>query len=212
MKNIGQLMKQAQQMQQKMAEMQEQLASVEMTGMAGGGMVQLTLNGKGDVKKVKLDKAVVDPAGGRGSGGSARRRVQRRTAEGHRPYRGRDAEADRRPGAARRAETAVLSRPGSLAAPVTRAVRTNARLHCGRRERTLGRLSPQRKPPDGNARRAPHPRPASDGLGAAQRPRDPEAVHPRLRERRQGLRHRIHRQGQGQGRAGIGALQPARSR
>ena len=37
MKNIGQLMKQAQQMQQKMAEMQEQLASVEMTGMAGGG-------------------------------------------------------------------------------------------------------------------------------------------------------------------------------
>ena len=64
MKNIGQLMKQAQQMQQKMAEMQEQLASVEMTGMAGGGMVQVTLNGKGDVKKVKLDKAVVDPAGG----------------------------------------------------------------------------------------------------------------------------------------------------
>ena len=61
MKNIGQLMKQAQQMQQKMAEMQEQLASVEMTGMAGGGMVQVTLNGKGDVKKVKLDKAVVDP-------------------------------------------------------------------------------------------------------------------------------------------------------
>ena len=61
MKNIGQLMKQAQQMQQKMGEMQEQLASVEMTGMAGGGMVQVTLNGKGDVKKVKLDKAVVDP-------------------------------------------------------------------------------------------------------------------------------------------------------
>jgi DNA-binding YbaB/EbfC family protein len=61
MKNIGQLMKQAQQMQQKMAEMQEQLASVEMTGVAGGGMVQLTLNGKGEVKRVKLDKAVVDP-------------------------------------------------------------------------------------------------------------------------------------------------------
>jgi DNA-binding YbaB/EbfC family protein len=61
MKNIGQLMKQAQQMQQKMAEMQEQLAAVEMTGVAGGGMVQLTLNGKGEVKRVKLDKAVVDP-------------------------------------------------------------------------------------------------------------------------------------------------------
>jgi DNA-binding YbaB/EbfC family protein len=61
MKNIGQLMKQAQQMQQKMAEMQEQLAAVEMTGVAGGGMVQLTLNGKSEVKKIKLDKAVVDP-------------------------------------------------------------------------------------------------------------------------------------------------------
>ena len=61
MKNIGQLMKQAQQMQQKMAEMQAQLEAVEMTGMAGGGMVQLTLNGKGDVKRVKIDRAVVDP-------------------------------------------------------------------------------------------------------------------------------------------------------
>ena|SRR5947209_6682906 len=62
MKNIGQLMKQAQQMQSKMSEMQAQLEAVEMTGMAGGGMVQLTLNGKGDIKNVKLDKAVVDPA------------------------------------------------------------------------------------------------------------------------------------------------------
>ena len=61
MKNIGQLMKQAQQMQQKMAEMQAQLEAVEMTGMAGGGMVQLTLNGKGDIKRVTIDKAVVDP-------------------------------------------------------------------------------------------------------------------------------------------------------
>lgn len=61
MRNIGQLMKQAQQMQQKMAEMQEQLAAVEVTGEAGGGMVKLTLNGKGDVKRVKLDRSVVDP-------------------------------------------------------------------------------------------------------------------------------------------------------
>src|ERR671929_205090 len=62
MKNLGQLMKQAQQMQQKMAEMQAELEAVEMTGIAGGGMVQLTLNGKGDMKKLKLDKSVVDPA------------------------------------------------------------------------------------------------------------------------------------------------------
>src|SRR5438477_481198 len=62
MKNIGQLMKQAQQMQQKMAEMQAELEAVEMTGIAGGGMVQLTLNGKGDLKRLKIDKSVVDPA------------------------------------------------------------------------------------------------------------------------------------------------------
>ncbi|HVC56180.1 MAG TPA: YbaB/EbfC family nucleoid-associated protein [Stellaceae bacterium] len=62
MKNLGQLMKQAQQMQQKMAEMQAQLEAVEMTGAAGGGMVAVTLNGKGDVKKVRIDKAAVDPA------------------------------------------------------------------------------------------------------------------------------------------------------
>ena len=62
MKNLGQLMKQAQAMQTKMAEMQAQLEAVEMTGIAGGGMVQLTLNGKGDVKRVKIDRAVVDPA------------------------------------------------------------------------------------------------------------------------------------------------------
>ena len=61
MKNLGNLMKQAQQMQTKMAEMQAQLETVEMTGVAGGGMVQLTLNGKGDLKRLTLDKAVVDP-------------------------------------------------------------------------------------------------------------------------------------------------------
>jgi DNA-binding YbaB/EbfC family protein len=58
MKNIGQLMKQAQEMQTKMAEMQAQLEAVEMTGAAGGGMIQLTLNGKGDLKKLKIDKSL----------------------------------------------------------------------------------------------------------------------------------------------------------
>jgi nucleoid-associated protein EbfC len=61
MKNLGQLMKQAQAMQEKMAEMQAQLETIEMTGVAGGGTVQLTLNGKGDLKKVTIDKALADP-------------------------------------------------------------------------------------------------------------------------------------------------------
>jgi len=61
MKNLGQLMKQAQQMQARMAEMQAQLETVEMTGVSGGGLVSLILNGKGDVKKVKIDRSVLDP-------------------------------------------------------------------------------------------------------------------------------------------------------
>jgi nucleoid-associated protein EbfC len=61
MKNIGQLMKQAQAMQEKMAEIQAQLEAVEMTGLAGGGMIAVTLNGKGDLKQVKIDKSLLDP-------------------------------------------------------------------------------------------------------------------------------------------------------
>jgi nucleoid-associated protein EbfC len=61
MKNLGQMMKQAQQMQAKMAEMQAQLENVEMTGQSGGGMVQVTLSGKGDLKKMKIDKSLADP-------------------------------------------------------------------------------------------------------------------------------------------------------
>ncbi|MGE5502883.1 MAG: YbaB/EbfC family nucleoid-associated protein [Actinomycetota bacterium] len=61
MKNLGNLMKQAQQMQAKMAEMQEKLKEMEVTGAAGGGMLQVTLNGRFEVKKVKIDKGLVDP-------------------------------------------------------------------------------------------------------------------------------------------------------
>lgn len=61
MKNFGQMMKQAQQMQAKMAEMQAQLEQVEMTGAAGGGLVQVTVGGKGDLRKVKIDKSLLVP-------------------------------------------------------------------------------------------------------------------------------------------------------
>jgi nucleoid-associated protein EbfC len=64
MKNLGQLMKQAQAMQEKMAEMQAALEIVEMTGLAGGGLVEVTLNGKSDVKKVKIDRSLLNPAEG----------------------------------------------------------------------------------------------------------------------------------------------------
>ncbi len=62
MKNLGQIMKQVQDMQTRMAEMQEKLGEVEITGQSGGGMVQATLNGKGLVKAVKIDPSLVNPA------------------------------------------------------------------------------------------------------------------------------------------------------
>ncbi|MFO1058297.1 MAG: YbaB/EbfC family nucleoid-associated protein [Dongiaceae bacterium] len=64
MKNIGQMMKQAQQMQAKMAEMQAALEQVEVTGSAGGGMVQVTLSGKNAAKAVKIDPSLIVPGEG----------------------------------------------------------------------------------------------------------------------------------------------------
>jgi DNA-binding YbaB/EbfC family protein len=61
MKNIGQIMKQAQQMQTQMAELQEQLAELEVAGAAGGGMVQVTMSGKGELRGVKIDPALANP-------------------------------------------------------------------------------------------------------------------------------------------------------
>lgn len=61
MKNLGNMMKQAQQMQQRMQDMQKQLAETEMTGAAGGGMVTVTVAGSGELRKIKIEKSVVDP-------------------------------------------------------------------------------------------------------------------------------------------------------
>ncbi len=61
MKNLGQMMKQAQQMQAKMAELQEQLAEAEVKGASGGGMIEVTMNGKGVMKGIKIDPALADP-------------------------------------------------------------------------------------------------------------------------------------------------------
>ena len=60
MKNLGQMMKQAQQMQAKMAEMQEGLGALEIRGGAGGGMVTVTLNGKGEMQGLKIDPSLVN--------------------------------------------------------------------------------------------------------------------------------------------------------
>ena len=62
MKNLAGLMKQASQMQSKMAEMQAKLETVEIEGESGAGMVHVTLSGKGDLKRVHLDPKLLDPA------------------------------------------------------------------------------------------------------------------------------------------------------
>lgn len=59
MKNLGNMLKQAQQMQSKMAEMQARLEAATMEGQAGGGMVKVTLSGKGDLKKVGIDPSLM---------------------------------------------------------------------------------------------------------------------------------------------------------
>jgi nucleoid-associated protein EbfC len=57
--NIGQLMKQAQQMQENMRRMQEQLAALEVEGQSGAGMVKVQMTCKYEVKRVTIDPSLV---------------------------------------------------------------------------------------------------------------------------------------------------------
>jgi DNA-binding YbaB/EbfC family protein len=62
MKNLAGMMKQAQAMQQKMADMQAKLEASEIDGVAGAGLVRVTLSGKGVLKGIKIDPKLIDPA------------------------------------------------------------------------------------------------------------------------------------------------------
>lgn len=57
--NIGQLMKQAQAMQDNMRRVQEQLATIEVEGQSGAGMVKVQMTCKYDVKRVAIDPSLV---------------------------------------------------------------------------------------------------------------------------------------------------------
>ena len=59
--NMQQMMRQAQKMQEQMAQAQEALAELSVTGTAGGGMVEITLSGKRDVEGVSIKPEAVDP-------------------------------------------------------------------------------------------------------------------------------------------------------
>ncbi len=59
--NMANLMKQAQKMQKQMEEQAKEMESKEFTATSGGGAVEVTVSGKREVLKVKLDQEVVDP-------------------------------------------------------------------------------------------------------------------------------------------------------
>lgn len=60
--NIAQLMQQAQKMQENMQRVQQEIAALEVTGSAGGGMVSVTLSGTKECRKVRIDPSVLsDP-------------------------------------------------------------------------------------------------------------------------------------------------------
>jgi len=61
MKNLGDMMKQVQAMQSRMAEMQAKLERQTVTGQSGGGLVKITLNGKGVLTAVTIDPSLLKP-------------------------------------------------------------------------------------------------------------------------------------------------------
>lgn len=61
MKNLSSMLKEAQKLQGKMTEMQQQLAEMQILGSSGGGMVNVTLNGRGEMQAIKIDKSLMEP-------------------------------------------------------------------------------------------------------------------------------------------------------
>lgn len=61
MKNMAKMMQQAQKMQSKMQEFQDGLSELEIFGTSGGGMVNVVISGKADLKKIDIDPSLVDP-------------------------------------------------------------------------------------------------------------------------------------------------------
>ena len=61
MVNIGNMMKQAQQLQKKMADAQEKLNDIEVEGVSGGGVVKVTATAKGKIKRINLDESLLKP-------------------------------------------------------------------------------------------------------------------------------------------------------
>jgi nucleoid-associated protein EbfC len=61
MKNLGQMLQQAQKVQQRMSELQAELANTEVSGSSGGGMIQVTMTGKFEVRRLTIDPSLFKP-------------------------------------------------------------------------------------------------------------------------------------------------------
>jgi DNA-binding YbaB/EbfC family protein len=61
MKNLMSMMKQAQELQSKMAEMQAELESMQVEGVSGAGLVKVTLTGKGAMARLSIDPSLIKP-------------------------------------------------------------------------------------------------------------------------------------------------------
>lgn len=88
MKNLGDLMKQAQAMQEKLQEAQARLAETESEGTSGGGLVKLSLKGAGDLARLDIDESLLVPGEGEiladlivAAHADARRKLEARQAE-----------------------------------------------------------------------------------------------------------------------------------
>jgi DNA-binding YbaB/EbfC family protein len=88
MKNLGDIMKQAQALQQKVADAKARLAETEVDGTAGGGMVTVTLKNVGELIRLKIDESLLKPEEGEiladliiAAHADARRKLEARQAE-----------------------------------------------------------------------------------------------------------------------------------
>ena len=129
------MMKQAAELKSKMEAMQAELEASEVEGVAGGGMVAVKLNGKGEMRGVRIDEYAAQAVRARNPGGPAGRRARRRPPQGRGADAGEDAERHRRPAAAAGVE-AVLDVASTHVALLWS--------HAGRHPSSLGlRLAPQ---------------------------------------------------------------------
>lgn len=59
MRDVTGMMKQARELQTKMQQVQERIAALEVTGVSGGGLVSVTLSGRGDIRSLKIDPSLL---------------------------------------------------------------------------------------------------------------------------------------------------------